>query len=102
LKDLFEGKGQPWRLGKFFGDVTFAIRDGGLGFEKELAGACIQKSLKVDRFVTQELMNNLFNSKKVAEENNINLKGIQIVAFPCFVYIFAATSKGGATSAVRS
>ena len=74
-KDLFEGKGQPWRLGKFFGDVTFAVGEAGDGFEKELAGVSLQNALKVDRFVTSELMNNLFNSKKLSLEQKFNLKG---------------------------
>ena len=75
-KDLFEGKGQPWRLGKFFGDVSFAIGDHGEGFEKELEGAVLQDAKKCDRFVTKELMNNLFNNKKMAKEEHFNLQGI--------------------------
>ena len=75
-KDLFEGKGQPWRLGKFFGDVSFAIGDHGEGFEKELEGAVLQNAKKCDRFVTKELMNNLFNNKKMAKEEHFNLQGI--------------------------
>ena len=75
FKDVFEGKEQPWRLGKFFGDVSFATKDEGRGFERELEGVCNQNALLADRFVTKELMNNLFNSRKVAEEANINLRG---------------------------
>ncbi len=55
--------------------MSFATKDEGQGFERELEGVCSQTSLAVDRFVTPELMNNLFNSKKVAQEMNINLKG---------------------------
>jgi len=75
VQDLFEGKGQPWRLGKFFGDVSFAIGDHGEGFEKELEGAVLQDAKKCDRFVTKELMNNLFNNKKMAKEEHFNLQG---------------------------
>lgn len=74
-KALFEGKDQPWRLGKFFGDVTFAVGENGEGFQKELEGAILQPAQRVDRFVTQELMNNLFNSKKMAQRNQVNLQG---------------------------
>ena len=82
-KDLFEGKGQPWRLGKFFGDVSFAVGDHGEGFEKELEGAVLQNAKKCDRFVTKELMNNLFNNKKMAKEQNFNLQGTShLIFFP--------------------
>ena len=80
-KDLFEGKGQPWRLGKFFGDVSFAVGDHGEGFEKELEGAVLQNAKKCDRFVTKELMNNLFNNKKMAKEQNFNLQGTSHLIF---------------------
>ena len=76
LKDLFQGKDQPWRLGKFFGDPKFAVGENGEGFEKELNGVVVQPSLKVDRFVTKELINNLFNSKKESLARGIKLKGV--------------------------
>ena len=82
-KDVFEGKGQPWRLGKFFGDVKFAVGDHGEGFEKELEGAVLQPALKVDRFVTPELMNNLFNSKKWSQSKKKSLKGYSKTCTTC-------------------
>ena len=74
-KALFQGKAQPWRLGKFFGDVSFAVGHSGEGFEKELEGAILQPAQKVDRFVSKELMNNLFNSKKWSKMKQVNLQG---------------------------
>ena len=60
----------------FFGDPKFAVGENGEGFEKELAGVVVQNSLKVDRFVCKELINNLYNSKKEGKEKGINIKGI--------------------------
>ncbi len=65
---MFKGANQPWRLGKFFGDPIFAIRSNGDGFQRELEGACQQESLRMDRYITKELTNNLFNSKKFENE----------------------------------
>jgi hypothetical protein len=56
-------------LGKFYGDPIFAIRSNGDGFQRELEGACSQEALKVDRYITEELTNNLFNSKKFANDS---------------------------------
>jgi hypothetical protein len=65
---VFKGANQPWRLGKFYGDPIFAIRSNGDGFQRELEGACQQESLRMDRYITKELTNNLFNSKKFENE----------------------------------
>ena len=74
---MFQGKDQPWRLGKFFGDPKFAVGENGEGFEKELAGVVVQNSLKVDRFVCKELINNLYNNKEEGKKRGINIKGIK-------------------------
>ena len=47
----------------------------GEGFEKELEGVVVQRAQRVDRFVTKELMNNLFNSKKLSKLKKVNLQG---------------------------
>ena len=80
-QSLFEGKEQPWRLGKFFGDPKFAVSERGEGFMKELEGCVVQPAQKADRFVTKELMNNLFNSKKVSQLNKVNLQGEILTGF---------------------
>ena len=40
VSDVFEGKNQPWRLGKFFGDPQFAVAENQTnhGAENELEG----------------------------------------------------------------
>lgn len=75
VQDVFEGKSQPWRLGKFFGDTDFASRENGQGFQRELHGACQQEALMVDRFVSKELVNNLFNNKKLSVEKKTSMTG---------------------------
>ena len=80
-QSLFEGKEQPWRLGKFFGDPKFAVGESGDGFMRELEGCVVQPAQKADRFVTKELMNNLFNSKKVSQLNKVNLQGEILTGF---------------------
>ena len=65
VQDIFEGKDQPWRLGKFFGDAEFATKDNGQGCEREIEGFCTQPMLASDRYITKELTQNLYNSKKV-------------------------------------
>ena len=55
--------------------MSFAVGDGGKGFERELEGVVVQRAQRVDRFVTKELMNNLFNSKKLSKLNKVNLQG---------------------------
>ena len=91
-QSLFEGKEQPWRLGKFFGDPKFAVGESGEGFMKELEGCVVQPAQKADRFVTKELMNNLFNSKKVSQLNKVNLQGEILTGFfdriPCSALFF--------------
>ena len=80
-QSLFEGKEQPWRLGKNFGDPKFAVGVRGEGLEKELEGCVVQPAQKADRFVTKELMNELFNSKKVSQLNKVNLQGEILTGF---------------------
>lgn len=46
------------------GDPHFAIKDGGMGFENEMAGSCAQPQQEMDRFVTPELTNKLFANRK--------------------------------------
>ena len=91
-KALFEGKAQPWRLGKNFGDPKFAVSENGEGFQRELEGCVVQPAQKADRFVTKELMNNLFNSKKVSQLNKVNLQGEILTGFfdriPCSALLF--------------
>eukprot|EP00094_Tigriopus_californicus_P005399 TCALIF_05205-PA protein Name:"Similar to Pxt Chorion peroxidase (Drosophila melanogaster)" AED:0.03 eAED:0.03 QI:113/0.9/0.90/1/1/1/11/71/1447 len=65
VQDIFQGRGQPWRLSNGFADPTFAIRNGGLGFENEIAGACSQAQQSADRFMSSELTNKLFANKKL-------------------------------------
>ena len=48
---------------------------------KELEGCVVQPAQKADRFVTKELMNNLFNSKKVSQLNKVNLQGEILTVF---------------------
>ena len=67
-------------MGKFFGDPIFAVRSNGDGFQRELEGACNQESLKVDRYITKELTNNLFGSKKF---ENDSIPGILIFLILC-------------------
>ena len=62
----------------FFGDPKFAVGENGEGFEKELAGVVVQNSLKVDRFVCKELINNLYNNKEEGKKRGINIKGILV------------------------
>jgi len=67
VSDVFKGKNQPWRLGAFFGDPTFAIRENETnhGSENELEGMCSQPMMKMDRSITEELTHNLYLNKKV-------------------------------------
>ena len=59
---------------------------------KELEGCVVQPAQKADRFVTKELMNNLFNSKKVSQLNKVNLQGEILTGFfdriPCSALFF--------------
>lgn len=65
VQDIFQGRGQPWRLSNGFADPTFAIRKEGLGFENEISGACSQAQQSLDRFMSSELTNKLFANKKI-------------------------------------
>lgn len=47
------------------GDPRFAIRNGGEGFQNEIAGSCEQHSQLADRFITKELTEQLFANKKI-------------------------------------
>ena len=40
VSDIFEGKNQPWKLGKFFGDPLFAVFENETqhGAENEIEG----------------------------------------------------------------
>jgi len=67
VSDVFKGKNQPWRLGMFFGDPRFAVRENQTnhGSENELEGMCSQPMMKMDRSITEELTHNLYLNKKV-------------------------------------
>jgi len=80
VQDIFEGKGQPWRLGKFYGDMSFATREGGRGAENEMYGCATQSMLAMDTHVTKELTQNLYNSKKVDDSEAGKGKGSDLIA----------------------
>lgn len=67
-QDVFEGRTQAWKVSTGLSDPRFAIKDGGEGFENEMAGACSQASQQLDRFVSPELVNKLFANKKLLGE----------------------------------
>ena len=77
VQSEFHGVGQRWRLGKFFGDSSFASKDNGHGYVNELEGLSQQACEQADLSVSEQLTNFLFCNNKTEPGEHLKLHQIE-------------------------
>jgi len=78
IQSIFNGEGQPWKLGRFFGDSRFAMGKNGTAYKNELLGLSKQSCQKVDMYVTSQMTELLYANNKSEEGRGHDIVAINI------------------------
>ncbi|XP_023326856.1 peroxidase-like protein 3 isoform X2 [Eurytemora carolleeae] len=78
VQSIFKGKNQPWKLGEFYGNASFATDNNGENFTNELVGLSKQPCQNADVHITNEMTHFLFCNEKTEGGGGHDIAAINI------------------------